>query len=134
MMAIAVIAVCLGVWHEEPVLGIVLAVAVAPALGYTVFLAAKTKARGRPMAVFEKVDTFIAAIVGVVVIELSTFIAFFVTCFPIGLVAFAATGGINNKGTGITGVVVAVVIGGAAAIAAAYMTYRSLTRKGRHGG
>ena len=81
-MVIAVIAVCLGVAHENLILGIILAVAVAPALVYTVIVAARSKARGRPMAVLDKVRTFLLAIVGVVVIAVSAIIAFFVTCFP----------------------------------------------------
>ncbi len=49
-MVIAVIAVCLGVFHENLVLGIILAVAVTPAMAYTMIVAAKSEARGRPMA------------------------------------------------------------------------------------
>ncbi len=127
LMVIAVIAVCLGVWHEEPVLGIILAVVVAPALVYTVIVAAKSKARGRRMAVFEKVGTFLAAIVGAVVIAVSAIIAFFVTCFPVGIVTLGAAGTATW--------IIALVSGGTAAVAAAaYMTYRLLTRKGRRGG
>ena len=76
LMVIAVIAVCLGVAHENLVLGIILAVAVAPALMYTFMVAARSKARGKPMVLLEKVGSFLAAIAGVVVIAVSAFIAF----------------------------------------------------------
>jgi hypothetical protein len=113
-MVIAVIAVCLGVAHENLNLGIIQAVAVAPALAHTVIVAARSKARGRPMDVFEKVSTFVIAIVGVVVIAVSAIVAFFVTCFPVSVAA-------RDFGVGL-------VIGGTAAVAAAaYVTYRLLT-------
>ena len=45
LMVIAVFAVCLGVAHENLIMGIILAVAVAPALVYTVIVATERKAR-----------------------------------------------------------------------------------------
>ena len=47
LMVIAVIAVCLGVAHENLILGIILAVAVTPALVYTVIVAAKRQGQGK---------------------------------------------------------------------------------------
>jgi len=126
LIVTAVIAVCLGVMHERLVLGIILAVAVAPALVYTFIVAARRKARGRPIAVLEKVGTFLAALAGVVVIALAAVIAFFVTCIP---VAFA------DVGAGNTGAMLALVTGGTAGVAtAAFMTYFLLCRKGRRDG
>ncbi|MFI5458242.1 MAG: hypothetical protein ACHRXM_22660 [Isosphaerales bacterium] len=114
MLVIAVIVVCLGVGPFG----------VAPALVYTCIVVAKSKARGRPMAVLEQLSTFLAALIGVVVIAVSAFIAFLVTCFPIGMAADAS-------GTGLT---IAFVIGGMAAGAAAFLTYLLLTRKRRREG
>jgi len=127
---IAVISVCLGVARENVVLGIFLAVLVAPALGYTVIVAAKSKARGRPMAVFKKVSTFLAALVGVVVIAVSAFIAFFVTCLSVGI---ASEAGYIGRDWDLKTLVTACVYGGgtAAVAAAAFMTYFLLTRKRR---
>jgi hypothetical protein len=121
LLVIAVIAVCLGVLHENWGMGILLAIAVTPALLYTIIVAAKTKARGRPMAVFKKVGTFLGAIVGVVVIAGSAVIAFFVTCIP----AVAASRDTNN---------VAVICGSAGVATAAFVTYYLLFMRGRRGG
>jgi hypothetical protein len=85
LLVIAVIAVCLGVVRENTVLGIALSVAVAPALVYTTLVADRRKARGTSMSVPETVATFLAALAGVVVIAVSTVIAFCVTCLPVGL-------------------------------------------------
>jgi len=133
LMVIAVIAVCLGVAHENLVLGIIQAIAVAPALVYTVIVAAQSTARGRPMAVFKKVSTFLAALVGVVVIAVSAFIAFFVTCLSVGI---ASEAGYIGRDWDLKSLVTACVYGGgtAAIAVAAYMTYFLVTRKGRRGG
>jgi hypothetical protein len=124
LLLIALVALCLGVGHDEPVLGIALAVVVLPAAAYTTIIAFRSAALGKPMAVFEKVWSFLAAISGVVVIALAALIAFCVTCIPAGFVAMS--------GGGETGIIVAVVIGGIAAVAAgAFMTRFLLTRKRR---
>jgi len=136
LMVIAVIAVCLGVARENLFLGIFLAVVVAPALMYTVIAAARSRASGMPRAVFEKVSTFFAALVGVVVIEVSALIAFCMTCVPVGYATLAAgywaiAGNVRNE----WGLIFALATGGAAGVAAAaYMTYRLLHRKGRRWG
>jgi len=133
LMVIAVIAVCLGVAHENLVLGIILVVAVTPALVYTIIVAAKSKARGRPMDVFEKVWSFLAALAGVVVIAVSAVIAFCMTCVPIGFATLPA-GRLLRPGPD-TDFIIALVAGGTAGVAAAaYMTYYLLTRKGRRRG
>jgi len=126
MMAIAVIAVCLGVAHENLVLGIIVAVAVAPALVYTVIVAAKSKAKGRPMAVFQKLNTFLAAAVAVPMVAVSAVIASRVIYVDVGNAAC---------GAGYPGFITALVIGGTAGVAtAAYMTYYLFHRKGRRRG
>jgi hypothetical protein len=123
LMVIAVIAVCLGVVHENMLLGITLAVVVAPALVYTSIVAAKRKVRGRPMAVLEKVWTFLAAAAGVVLVALSAVIAFFVTCIPVSIGTVRAGG---------LGFIIGLVTGGTAAVAAAAcVTYLLLTRNRR---
>jgi len=123
LLVIAVISVCLGVARENVVLGIFLAVLVAPALGYTVIVAAKSKARGRPMAVFEKMWSFLAALAGVWMIEVSAVIAFFMTCVPVNF----ATARFGDPGS-----IMPLVTGGTAVVAAAaFVTYFLLTRKRR---
>jgi len=133
LMAIAVIAVCLGVAHENWGLGIVLAVAVAPALLWTIYEATTNKANGRPMAVFEKVGTFLGSLVGVVVIEVSAVIAFVVTCVPMGLATVRGFGDSARANTwGSTYLPVAVVNGGLVGIAVGgYVTYVLITRRSR---
>jgi hypothetical protein len=123
MLVIALVAICAGVWHELPGLGIVLAVAATPALLYTSIMAFKGAARGRPMDTIEKVGSFIGALAGVVVISLSALIAFGMTCFPVGLVAASA---------GPPGFIVAFAVGGVAGLAAAAFVARALLiRAGR---
>ncbi|MFI5458240.1 MAG: hypothetical protein ACHRXM_22650 [Isosphaerales bacterium] len=121
LLVIAVIAVCLGVAHENWGMGILLAITVTPALLYTMIVAAKSKVRGRPMAVFKKIGTFLAAIVGVVVIAGSAVIAFFVTCIP----AVAISRDMN---------IVAVTCYTAGVATAALMTYYLLFMRGRRSG
>jgi hypothetical protein len=84
LLVIAVTAVCLGVVQENQVLGIILTVAATPALVYTTVVAGRRQALGTPMSNLEKVATFMASLLGVVVIAVltvvSAFIALFVTC------------------------------------------------------
>jgi hypothetical protein len=121
LLLIAVVALCLGVGHDEPFLGIALAVVVVPAAVYTTIIAFRSRATGRPMSVFEKVWSFAGAILGVIAIEFAALVAFFMTCIPTGFVTMSA---------GESGIIVAVVLGGIAAIVVAvYMTRYLLTRK-----
>ncbi|MGO9922198.1 MAG: hypothetical protein ACLQIB_46815 [Isosphaeraceae bacterium] len=121
LLLIVAVAVCLAVAHEDWIVGIALAAAVAPALGYTSIMASRSAAEGRPMEVFQKVWSFLAALCGVVVIALSALIAFCLTCIPAGFVAL---------NVGDLGSYLALGIGGTAGVAAAaYMTYYLLTRK-----
>jgi hypothetical protein len=125
LLVIAVIAVCLGVAHENLVLGIILAVVVVPALVYTFIVVEKRSARGIPMAVPDKVVTFLVAIGGVLIIEFSGLVAFCMTCIPIGSVSFGANSAV--------GMIIALTLGGIAAVAAAgYATYLLVFRKGRN--
>jgi hypothetical protein len=116
MLLIAVIAVCAGAWHAGTVAGLALVVAVVPALLYTTFVAFESAAAGRPMAVVEKVGSFVVALAGVVLVGIAALIAFCVTCFPAGIVT-------RNIGLGL-------VVGGTAGVAAAaYMTRSLLSRR-----
>jgi hypothetical protein len=125
LLVIAVIAVCLGVAHENLVLGIIAAVVIVPALVYTFIVVEKRSARGIPMAVPDKAFTFLVAIGGVLIIEFSGLVAFCMTCIPIGSVSFGANSAV--------GLIVALTLGGIAAIAGAwYATYLLVFRKGRN--
>ena len=124
LLVIAVIAVCLGVARENLVLGIILAVVVVPALIYT-FIVVEKRSAGIPMAVPDKAFTFLVAIGGVLIIEFSGLVAFCMTCIPIGSVSFGANSAV--------GMIIALTLGGIAAIAAAwYATYLLVFRKRRH--
>jgi hypothetical protein len=115
LLLVAVIAVCAGAWRAGTLAGFALVVAVLPALLYTTFVAFESSAAGRPMAVVEKVGSFIAALAGVVVIGIAAVIAFCATCFPAGILS-------RNLGVGLA-------IGGTAGVAAAvYMTRSILSR------
>jgi uncharacterized RDD family membrane protein YckC len=123
LMVIAVIAVCLGVAHENLSVGIILAVAVVPALVYTIIVAAKAKARGTPMGGLNKASHFLIAIVKVVVVEFSGLVAFAMICVAIGTMF---------SGQGNLGSTVVLVAGALAGIAdATCLTYLLFIRKGR---
>jgi hypothetical protein len=123
LLLIALVALCLGVGHEEPALGIALAVVVLPAAGYTTVIAFRSAATGRPMSVFQKLWSFGGAMTGVMAIEFASLVAFCITCVPTGFVAMSA---------GEKGIIVAVVVGGIAAVAAgAFMTRYLLTMRSR---
>jgi hypothetical protein len=125
LLIIAVVAVCLANWRVQPYAGIGVTVVVLPALGYTCIVGFKSAAAGKPMLVAEKVHTFGAAFLGVLVIEFAALVAFCMTCFPTGYIAFS-TGG------GAPAVVGAFVLGGlAAVVAGGWVTYFLLTRKRR---
>ena len=125
LLIIPVIAVCLAAGQVQPYAGIGLAVVVLPALGYTCVVAFKSAAAGKPMLVAEKVHTFGAAFLGVMVIEFAALVAFCMTCFPTGYIAFSAGGA-------TPAIVGAFVIGGLAGVAAGgWVTYFLLTRKRR---
>jgi hypothetical protein len=123
LLLIAVVAVCLGAGRDQPVLGIALAVVVVPAAAYTTIVAFRSAGTGRPMSVFEKIGSFAGAITGVLAIEFAALVTFCMTCIPAGFVTASA---------GEPGIIVAIVIGGTAAVAAAAaMTRYLLTRKSR---
>jgi hypothetical protein len=126
LMVIAVIAVCLGVARANVVLGIVLAVVVVPALVYTMIVTERHKASGRPIAVLDKAATFVNAIAGVVIIEFSALVAFYMTCVPVSFATASVGVGVN------AGLIVGLVTGGLAGIGvAASVIYLFLFRKGR---
>jgi hypothetical protein len=87
MLLIAVIAVCLGVLHEAPGLGIVLVILVIPALARTIGGARRRQALGRSMSWDERFLNFFASLGIVIVIEVAAAIAFVATCTPTGIVA-----------------------------------------------
>jgi hypothetical protein len=80
-LLIVAIVVCLGVVYENNALGAFLAVVFALPLAYTFIVSVSREAKGRPMADFEKVGAFTAALAAVVVGGFSAVIAFFVSCF-----------------------------------------------------
>jgi hypothetical protein len=125
LLVIAVIAVCLAVAHENPILGILLAVVVVPALVYSFVVVEKRSARGSPVAIRDKAVIFVVAIGDVLIIKLSGLIAFCITSYAI-VSAPVASGG-------APGLIPAIILGGIAGVAAAwYVTYLLVFRKGRN--
>ena len=116
LLVIAVVALCLAIVREDLLVGTVLALAVVPALAYTIIAAARREARGSPMAVHEKLRTFLAAIVGVALIAFSTVATFFLTCVSVS----RATDGAGEVDFIIT-VVIAVFAGAAAGTSVTYV-------------
>jgi hypothetical protein len=90
MVLIAVIAVCLGVLHEAPGLGILLIVLVIPALARTIAGTRRQQALGRSMSWDEKMLAFFGSLGIVALIGLAATIAFVVTCTPTVFVAASA--------------------------------------------
>jgi hypothetical protein len=127
LLGIAVIAVSLGVAHESLFLGIVLAVLVAPALLYTVVMAVKGRQRGRPLAVFEKVWTFLFAVSGVASILMSALVAFCMTCAPVGFVSLV----FGSENAFYVAFYVAPVIGAIGAVVGAVLMARVLLTRTR---
>jgi hypothetical protein len=118
LLIIAVVAVCLGVWQAQPILGACLAVVAVPALGYVCVIGFKSASAGKPMAVPDKLSSFLAALWGVVLVEFAALVAFCMTCVPAGFVAMSA------DAAGETGFIVALVLGGVGAFAGgAYVAY-----------
>jgi hypothetical protein len=94
MLLIALIAVCLGVLHEEPGLGILLIILliflVIPALARTIAGTRRRQALGRSMSWDEKMLAFFGSLGIVAVIGLAATIAFAATCTPTAIVAASA--------------------------------------------
>jgi hypothetical protein len=121
LLLIALIALCLGALRAQLVLGIVLSAVLLPAAVYTTIIASRSAATGTPMPLFEKLNRFGVAIAGTLVVEFAALVAFCITCVPVGFMAFSESG-----------VIVACVVGGIAAIVAAvFVTRYLLTRKRR---
>lgn len=122
MLVIALIAVCLGVMREVPGLGIALAVVSTPALVRTVFAARRREISGRPMAMGEKIFSFLGSIGVVVTVCAASGAAFASICFPIGFATFEKSGG--------GGIVMAFALGILAAlVVAAFLLRRLWPRK-----
>lgn len=88
MLLIALIAVCLSLLVTLPGLGVIGLLVLTPATIRTVHGAWRDRDQGRPMSWGDWFRLFAASISVVLVIELGTFAAFAVTCFPIGLFSF----------------------------------------------
>jgi hypothetical protein len=119
-MVIAVIAVCLGACREELVVGIIVTALAAPALVYTILVAARQTGAGNSMPVLDQIGTFLKALAPVAIIEFASLISFVTTCIPTGFISIAA---------GQAGVIFAFIVGGAAGIATAVYMTRYLLRK-----
>jgi hypothetical protein len=90
VLVIAVVAVCLAILRQDLVAGAILALTVLPALIYTIAVATIRTARGRPMTLFEKFRTFLAAIFGVLLITFCAVAAACVTYLSVGRAIFSA--------------------------------------------
>jgi hypothetical protein len=91
LLIIALIAVCMGVIHEAPGLGIPLAVISFIALARTVTHTTGNRA-GRPASVCDKVAVFFATVGIVLIVLICVFIALFATCLAIIFVLMPAGG------------------------------------------
>ena len=107
LLVISVVAVCLAGLRKDVVVGTVLALAAAPALIYTIAVAAVRTARGRPMALLEKLRTLLAAIIGVLLI---TFCAVAASCMTYLSVGRA------TANSGEVGSIIALAAGGLAGV------------------
>ena len=117
MAIIAVIAVCLGAFAADLTLGIITTLGLLPATIRTFIVSATRQAEGRPMSLGGQITTFCLTILSVILIVISSAIAFCVTCLPVGL--------------GSNSLEVAVGVGILAALGAAFLVIRGLLRLGR---
>jgi hypothetical protein len=85
MVLIAVVAFCLGAFAAGIGQGVLVTMGLLPATIRTFLVAGWREAEGRPMSTERKVLTFISTIGGLILIAVSSIIAFGVTCFPIGM-------------------------------------------------
>ena len=118
MLIVAVIGTCLGIGHEIPPLGLLVSLVAIPALAATTGFAARRAGAGRALSFGNKVRVFLLAFSGLALIEFSAFVAFCVTCFPVGLVSMNQQWGFNQLVFWI-GVALGTVVGVATAIAVA---------------
>jgi hypothetical protein len=118
MLLIALIAVCLGVMHEVPGLGIALFLVMIPALVRTTTGAARRRAEGRPMSWQERAIVFAASMGIVVLTGLAALITFVAICFPTGMFMI----GSGSQ----AGFVVAIALGIVGAIVVCFLVGRAL--------
>jgi len=96
MLLVAVIAILIGVTVEEPVVGMVLCLVTVPALVRTSVAVDRLRDR-QPVSGARVVGLFFSSLAISGLTIFAAFLAFCVTCFPIGLVSMnanAAVGGI----------------------------------------
>jgi hypothetical protein len=119
MLVIAVIAVCLGVTVAVPGLGVLLILAIVPASIRTLLAISSRRAAGKPLTVWEKFVVFAGSLAVVAAIGIGSFIAFVVTCFPVGFVSVSAA-------ESMVGLVLAFVLGIVAAGFTGFYLVRNL--------
>lgn len=81
MIAIALIAMVLGVVRESPGLAILLAIAAVPALAFTFSTSLRRRSEGVPMTTAQKIGTFLGAVavtVSIIVIVLVVLVVSFI--------------------------------------------------------
>ncbi len=80
MLTITLIAVWLGVVRQSPVLAVGLAIVAAPALLRTALISGRSRARGTPLAMNDKLMLFLGSVGVVIAVGGSAGIAFVLTC------------------------------------------------------
>ena len=111
MLLIAVIAILIGVTVQEPVVGMVLCLVTVPALVRTTVAVDRLRAR-QPVSGMRVVGLFFNSLAVSGLTIFAAFLAFCVTCFPVGLVSMNANAAVGS--------VLAFVLG---FVAAGYVVY-----------
>lgn len=85
MMLIAVVACCLGALRANVALGIAVSLSLVPASIRTPLVAGRRRAEGGVMDWSEQVATFATTMICSWLVAITSSIAFFATCFPVGM-------------------------------------------------
>ena len=93
MLIILLIAVGLGVFLANRWVGILVVASAVPALIWVIFEARRRNISGRPMNLDEGVRGFAFSLGNIFLVLVASAIAFFATCFPIGLMGFEGENG-----------------------------------------
>jgi hypothetical protein len=109
MLLIAVIGVLIGVTVQEPVVGVVLSLITVPALIRTSVAVNRHRDRLPPGAA-RVAGLFVGSFAVSGLTVFAAFLAFCVTCFPVGLVTFEIINGVGLVVAGVVGVLAALFV------------------------
>jgi hypothetical protein len=125
MLAVALIALFLGILRAAPGLAVLLLIVGTPALIRTWIASSRHRSLGQPMTRAERLIAFAGSLGVVIATGLAASAAFAALCFGSAFLGAAATSGQKGEYAGLNGLVWGAMIGaGLGFIAAGYVIYR----------